>query len=336
MTNIIKDKTILVTGGTGSIGSAIVRRLLSFNPETVRVFSNDENGIFDLERELGSVSDIRFLLGDIRDAARVSKAAEGVDMIFHAAALKHVPLCEFNPYDAVQTNVQGTRNIVDAAIKEEVAKLITISTDKAVNPINVMGATKLLAERLTISANYYKGPRRTAFSCVRFGNVLGSRGSVLPVFREQIAGGGPVTITDPDMTRFVMSQRAAADFILKTAEITRGGEIFILKMPALRIADLAAVMIEEYAPRYGRDPAGIKIEITGKRVGEKDHETLLTGDEAVMARESSDMFIIATPETEDRKLKKATVSNYASGNADLLGKEEIRKMLRELDAASPE
>jgi len=330
MTDTYSGKVILITGGTGSIGSAIVRRLLPLKPRAIRVFSNDENGIFNMERELEGVSSMRFLLGDIRDAARVSKAAEGVDIVFHAAALKHVPLCEFNPYDAVQTNVQGTRNIVDAAIKEDVAKLITISTDKAVNPINVMGATKLLAERLTVSANFYKGPRRTAFSCVRFGNVLGSRGSVLPVFREQIAGGEPVTVTNPDMTRFVMNQQEAAGFILNAAEITRGGEIFILKMPALRIADLAAAMIEEYAPRYGRDPAGIKIETTGKRVGEKDHETLLTGDEAVMTRESEGMFIISPPEIEDRKLRKVS-GDYTSVNAGLLAKDEIINMLREID-----
>jgi len=173
---------------------------------------------------------LRFLVGDVRDKERLQHAVENIDFAFHAAALKHVPLCEYNPFEAVKTNVLGTQNVIEVAMEGEVEKLITISTDKAVNPVNVMGATKLLAERLTISANYYKGLRKTAFSCVRFGNVLDSRGSVIPSFREQIRKGGPVTLTEPNMTRFVMSIPRAVDLVLKAAEIARGGEIFIFKM----------------------------------------------------------------------------------------------------------
>ena len=184
------DKRILITGGTGSIGSEILRKVLQYDPQVVRVFSIDEDAQFNLQQELGDRPNVRFLIGDVRDRERLGMAGEDVDIIFHVAALKHVPLCEYNPFEAVKTNVLGTQNVIDVAMKGEVDKLITISTDKAVNPVNVMGATKLLAERLTISANHYKGSRKTAFSCVRFGNVLYSRGSVVPLFREQIRKGG--------------------------------------------------------------------------------------------------------------------------------------------------
>lgn len=329
MTNIFRGKNILVTGGTGSIGSDIVRKLLQYKPEVIRVLSNDENGLFALEQELLSYPNLRFLVGDVKDKERLRRAIEGIDFVFHAAALKHVPLCEYNPFEAAKTNVLGTQNVIEVAMEEEaVEKFIAISTDKAVNPVNVMGATKLLAERLTISANYYKGERGTAFSCVRFGNVLDSRGSVVPLFRQQIEKGGPVTITDPDMTRFVMSIPKAVELVLKAAEIARGGEIFILKMPALRIADLARAVIDELAPRYGYEPEGIRMEIVGKRAAEKNHEELLTDDEAINALETEDMFVILQT-VENQKGKKALSQKYTSENAHLLTKEEIRKMLKQ-------
>jgi len=329
MVNIFKDKNILVTGGTGSIGSEIVRMLLQYEPRAVRVFSNDENGLFTLEQELQSSPNIRFLVGDIKDKERLQRAVEGIALVFHSAALKHVPLCEYNPFEAIKTNVLGTQNIIEVAMEEEVEKLITISTDKAVNPVNVMGATKLLAERLTVSANYYRGARRTAFSCVRFGNVLDSRGSVVPLFQTQIEKGGPVTLTDPDMTRFVMSIRRAVDLVFKAAEIAQGGEIFIFKMPALRIGDLAEAMVEELAPQYGYNPESIKVEISGKRAGEKVYEELLTSDEAINASETEDMFII-TPAAENQESKRITVKEYRSDqDGILLAKQEIKEILRE-------
>jgi FlaA1/EpsC-like NDP-sugar epimerase len=328
MTNMFRGKNILVTGGTGSIGSGIVRKVLQYEPEVVRVLSNDENGLFNLEQELPGYPNLRFLVGDVKDKERLQRAIENIDFVFHAAALKHVPLCEYNPFEAVKTNVIGTQNLIEVAMEVEVEKLITISTDKAVNPVNVMGATKLLAERLTISANYYKGERKTAFSCVRFGNILDSRGSVVPLFIEQIAKGGPVTVTDPNMTRFVMSIPKAVDLVLKAAEITQGGEIFILKMPALRIGDLAEVVIEELAPRYGHAPGNISIKITGRREGEKNHEELLTEDEAVNARETEDMFVIC-PMVENKRDKRAIIRKYSSENTTLLTKEETRQMLME-------
>jgi UDP-N-acetylglucosamine 4,6-dehydratase len=329
MVNIFQGKNILVTGGSGSIGSGIVKKVLQYEPEVVRVLSNDENCLFNLEQELQGYSNLRFLVGDVRDKERLQRAVENIDFVFHAAALKHVPLCEYNPFEAVKTNVLGTQNVIEAAMEEEVEKLITISTDKAVNPVNVMGATKLLAERLTISANHYKGLRKTAFSCVRFGNVLDSRGSVIPSFREQIRKGGPVTVTDPDMTRFVMSISKAVDLVLKAADIAQEGEIFIFKMPALRIGDLAEAMVDELAPQYGYNPESIKVEISGKRAGEKIYEELLSADEAINASETEDMFII-TPAAKTQERKWISAKEYRSDqDGILLAKEEIKEILRE-------
>jgi len=327
MASIFQDKSILVTGGTGSIGSEIVRKVLQYKPNVVRVFDNDEAELFNLEQELRNYPNVRFLVGNVRDKERLQRAVEGIDFLFHAAALKHVPLCEYNPFEAVKTNVLGTQNLIEAAMEEEVDKLITISTDKAVNPVNVMGATKLLAERLTISANHYKGARKTAFSCVRFGNVLDSRGSVVPLFQTQIEKGGPVTLTDSDMTRFVMSIPRAVYLVFTAAEIAQGGEIFVFKMPALRIGDLVEAMVEELAPQYGYNPESIKVEISGRRAGEKIYEELLTADEAMNASETEDMFII-TPAAKNQERKMIAAKEYRS-NRDgiLLAKEEIKEIL---------
>lgn len=333
-----KDKTILVTGGAGSIGSELVRTLLDMNPKAVRVLDNNETGLFDLEQELRS-SKIRPLVGDVRDRDRLKRAFEGVDMVFHAAALKHVPLCEFNPFDAVKTNVLGTQNVLDAAIDEGVARFILISTDKAVNPTNVMGATKLLAERLTISANFYKGSRETVLSCVRFGNVLGSRGSVVPLFKKQIANGNPLTITDPDMTRFIMDIPKAIKLILKAAEIARGGEIFILKMPVIQISDLAEAMAEELSSSDCMIRKKVEVQTIGRRAGEKLYEELMTESEAVNAYENDEFIVVIPsnigPEEKERSmyegLIRAVPRTYSSKNERLLRKNEIRSMLKELN-----
>lgn len=328
MESIFRGKNILVTGGTGSIGSEIVRRVLDYEPETVRIFSNDEDGQFNLGQQLQGYSNLRLLIGDVRDKERLKKAAESIDFIFHAAALKQVPLCEYNPFEAIKTNVIGAQNVIEVAMEENVGKVLTISTDKAVNPVNVMGATKLLAERLTISANYYKGAKRTVYSCVRFGNVLDSRGSVVPLFQEQIKKGGPITVTEADMIRFVLSIPKAAEIILRAAEMSQGGEIFVLKMSALRISKLAEVMIEELAPKYGYNPKNIEVKIIGKRAGEKRYEELITQEEAENAHELDDMFILNPPVLEGAK--KAPVKRYSSKDEVLLAKSEIRAMLKEI------
>lgn len=334
-----EDKVILVTGGAGSIGSHIVRRVLELEPEAVRVLDNNETGLYDLERDIQSPK-IRPLVGDVRDEDRLRRALEGVNIVFHAAALKHVPLCEFNPFDAVKTNVLGTQNLMDASLDKEVDKVILISTDKAVNPTNVMGATKLLAERLTISSNYYKGNRKTVFSCVRFGNVLNSRGSVVPLFKKQIEQGGDVHLTDPEMTRFVMSIPRAVDLILRAAEIAEGGEIFILKMPVIRIRDLAEVMIREMAPQYGIDPANLEIKITGIRPGEKLHEQLMTEEESADVYEDDNMLVILPQEYElsgrssfrrSPSFRKTDKRQYSSKDLEPLSKGHIISLLKTLD-----
>ncbi len=333
--NFYKKKTILVTGGVGSIGSKIVRIILEYNPKVVRVLDSNETGLFDLEQELQSEK-LRLFVGDVKDKERLRRAIEDVDIVFHAAALKHVPLCEYNPFEAVKTNALGTQNMIDVAIDEEVEKFISISTDKAVNPINVMGATKLLAERLTVSANFYRGKRKTAFSCVRFGNVLDTRGSVIPLFREQIKNGGPLAITDPNMTRFMMSIPKAVELVLEAAKMAKGGEIFIFKMPALRIGDLAEVMIKELAPKHGYRPEEIEVKVVGRRAGEKLYEELMTEDEARNAYESKEMFVVLPQTLEimsrlSYKLpdhfKKAQKRIYSSRVVKLLNKEEIRLQL---------
>lgn len=335
MKNFFTGKNILVTGGCGSIGSELVKQLLSLRASKVRIFDHDENALFHMQHELDSYESARFLLGDIRDKNRLRLAMEDVDIVFHAAALKHVPSCEYNPFEAVKTNVLGTQNVIETAMEKDVDRVITISTDKAISPVNVMGATKLLAERLTTSAQYYKGRKKTIFSSVRFGNVLNSRGSVIPLFKEQLRR-REITVTDPNMTRFVMSKRQAVALVLKAAQMMQGGETFILKMPALSIGVLAQAVIEEFAPRYGINPSEVKIKIIGPRAGEKMHECLMTEEEAKNALETDEMFILLPQLTlQNMKMSRFCYKNaraastklYSSADSELLTKEEIKKML---------
>ncbi|NPV50420.1 MAG: polysaccharide biosynthesis protein [Candidatus Methanofastidiosum sp.] len=333
--NYYKNKIILVTGGAGSIGSQLVKELLKFGPKSIRVLDNNETGVFDLERNLNN-NLIRPFIGDIRDKERLKRAVEGTQIVFHAAALKHVPLCEYNPFEAIKTNVIGTQNLIEVSIDENVEKFITISTDKAVNPINVMGATKLLSERLTISSNYYKGEKSTALSCVRFGNVLDTRGSVIPTFRDQILNGNDITITDPEMTRFIMKISESTGLILKAAKLAQGGEIFILKMPVVKISNLAEVMIEKL--RYPNSNKNSGTKIIGKRIGEKLYEELMTEEESENAYEDEYMFIVKPPILEiaedtnyemPNNFKKTTLKNYNSKNMPLLSKEEIKILIND-------
>jgi UDP-N-acetylglucosamine 4,6-dehydratase len=326
-----EDKIILVTGGAGSVGGEIVRKLLTCSVETIRVLDNNETGLFYLENRLDS-DKVRTFVGDIRDSKRLKRAIEDVDIVFHAAALKHVPLCEYNPFEAIQTNVVSTQNVIDAAINEEIEKMILISTDKAANARSVMGATKLLAERLTISANYYKGDRKTVFSCVRFGNVLASRGSVIPLFEKQIAKGGPVTITDPEMTRFVMSLDQSIELVLRAAEMASNGEIFILKMPAVRIIDLARALVDVCAPKNGYTPQEIEIKTVGKRRGEKMYEELMTEEEAENAVDQGEMFVLGEMFVQNEKhsapsVKKIESRAYTSSLARSLSTDEVRNLV---------
>lgn len=320
--DFISNKKILITGGTGSLGRELVFNILQYNPKVIRIFDVDETEQFDFQQELrGYESTVRFLLGDIRDKERLNRATEDIDIIFHTAALKHVMACEYNPFEAVKTNILGMQNVIDAALNNNVGKVIFTSSDKAVNPSNTMGTTKLLAEKLMTAANYYKGARDCVFSSVRFGNVMGSRGSVIPLFKKQIKAGGPVTITDPTMTRFMMSMSQAVELVFRSAEISQGGEVFIFKMPTINILDLTEVLIDELAPRYGHQPGDINIDIIGIKPGEKMYEELMTEDEAIRSLERDDMFIIL-PQIED-ELTKINVSVY--GAVSIKSKDYVSK-----------
>jgi len=327
---LFKDKVILVTGGCGSIGSEIVRQLIDFKPGEIRVLDNSESKQFHFIQEIKS-DIVKPMIGDVRDYKRVKSAIKSVDLVFHAAALKHVPLCEFNCIEAVNTNVIGTQNVVSASIEEEVERFISISTDKAVHPINTMGATKLLSEKIVLNASRdYKKP---LFCSVRFGNVLESDGSVIPIFEKQIKEGSTVTITSKHMTRFFMSMSEAVNLVLEAAEKTQGGEIFILNMKSLKIIDLAKTMVEELAPRYGYDPEKIKIEAIGIRPGEKLHESLFTGEEAPFVEKQGDLFILKVPEVDISSLKGEVIDDkkivgFNSNNSDHINQEEIKKFFR--------
>jgi len=323
--NYFSNKNVLVTGGAGSIGRALVKRLVSTNARTIRILDNNETGLHDLAQELdvNVVGDqrLRFLLGDITNEHRLQSAMENVHIVFHAAALKHVPICEYNPFEAARVNVMGTQNCIDASIRCHVQKMIFISTDKAVSPFSVMGATKLVAERLVLATNIFS--KDTRFSCVRFGNVLNSRGSVVPVFKHQILNGGPLTITDRSMTRFLMTIEQAVELILKCAEETKGDEIYVLKMPAINICDLASSMIE-YLKETTENIKKIRIENVGVRPGEKIFEELISCDETGKLEDREDYFIITrNPLGKSEKIG----FSYVSNQAPLISKSEIKKIL---------
>lgn len=286
MSNDFKNKTILVTGGTGSIGSALVAKILTLDPKQIRILSRDESKQYHLFENLNYPSNLRLLIGDIRDQSRLEQVMQGVDIVIHTAALKHVPLCEYNFSEAIATNVIGSQNVIASALKNHVPKTIAISTDKAVYPTNVMGASKLLMEKMFTNANFYANNFNSRFACVRFGNILFSNGSVLPLWQKQAAREQNIHITSPDMTRFFISKDQAADLVLKAVHLVRGGEIFISKMPSINIGRLA----RHFAAHL---PYPVKIMKIGFRHGEKKHEAIL--DDHDLSRpilEDEAMFII--------------------------------------------
>lgn len=287
--NIFKDKIIFITGA-GTIGTSILEHILNYDINSVRIFDNCELKLHDLKQVYKKNTKVKLILGDIRDRERLEIAMRGVDIVFHTAALKHVSFCEDNPVDAVKTNVFGTQNIIDVSIKENVDKVVYISTDKAVSPVNVMGATKLLGERLIVSASNYRGKGRTTFSSVRFGNVIGSSGSVIPIFENQIKNNEPLSITDKDASRFMMKTNEAVDLILNVANISKGMEIFILKMPIIKIIDLA----KSINKLHGRDEDNIVI--IGMDKSEKLDEELITKEELRFAIHNDKMYIISPSE----------------------------------------
>lgn len=326
----LSDQTILVTGGTGSFGKKFIEIALSeYNPKVIRIFSRDELKQQNMQDQLKKhKKKLRFLIGDVRDQKRLYRAMNGVDIVIHAAALKQVPTCEYNPIEAVKTNIDGAINVIDAAIDNGIKKVMVLSTDKAVYPVNLYGATKLVAEKLFIQANFYAGNRKIKFSCVRYGNVIGSRGSIVPLFLRQKKH-GQITITDERMTRFWITQGQAVRFIINCIERMQGGEIFIPKIPSMRVIDLADVI----APDAER-------KVIGVRPGEKINEVLLVKQEGRHSEEFPEFFVIRPELSIWHPLYKEVGPRFqclpeefeysSSTNRKWLSKEKLQKMLEDL------
>lgn len=277
--NILDDKTVLVTGGTGSFGKKFVRKALDSNVKKIIIFSRDELKQYEMKQEFDD-SRLRFFIGDVRDKERLYRAFDGVDIVIHAAAMKHVDACEYNPFEAIKTNIHGAQNIVEAAIDRGVEKVIALSTDKACSPVNLYGATKLASDKLFVAANAYVGDKRTRFSVVRYGNVVGSRGSVVPFFKK-IRHTGVLPVTDERMTRFWITLDQGVQFVLDNLERMHGGEIFVPKIPSMKVVDLAKAIAPE-----------CEIEIIGIRPGEKLHEAMIMEDDARHTIEFEDYYVI--------------------------------------------
>lgn len=287
-----RSKHILITGVCGTVGRELLRQVLTRTPAQVIGLDNNESELFFLIEEFRNDNRVQFYLGDMRDRDKLTQAMRGIDIVLHSAALKHVILCEQSPRDAIQTNILGVQNVIDAATANHVERVLFTSSDKAVNPTNVMGTSKLMGERLITAANAYRRGPAPIFASTRFGNVLGSRGSVIPLFKRQIAQGGPVTLTDPRMTRFIMTLEEAVRLVMESTFLAKGGEVFVTKMPVANIQDLAELMIEQLAPRYNFAPEQIKIEVIGSKPGEKLYEELMNEEEVRRTVELPLYFVV--------------------------------------------
>lgn len=339
MPSYLKSKRVLVTGACGTIGSELVRQLLLEHEVGELIgLDNNESELFFLEQRFEKYANARFFLADVRDDSKLTRKMRGIQVVFHAAALKHVILCEKSPFEAVRTNIMGVQNMIIAATDNNVERVIFTSSDKAVNPTNVMGTSKLMGERLMTAADSNLRDAGAIFASTRFGNVLGSRGSVIPIFREQIRKGGPVTLTDPDMTRFIMSLTQAVQLVIDSASLACGGEVFITKMPAIKIRDLAQVMISELAPFFGHDPASVKIINIGIKPGEKMYEELMSHEETRRVWELPGYFTVLPAFTSlyrdviydyPEVLGKSVEKPYHSGLETPLSNHELKKLLKE-------
>lgn len=315
------DKVILVTGGTGSFGNFIVRRLLDSRAREVRVLSRDEKKQHDMRSFYGQRKDLMLVVGDIRDPRAVDEIMAGVDIVLQAAAIKQVPTCEYNPIEAVQTNIAGVLNVIRSAIHHRVGAVVSISTDKAVKPVNVMGMTKAIQERVVLHGNRMVNNRGTRLMCVRYGNVLRSRGSAVPFFRRQIAAGKKITITDEGMTRFLLTLNEAIDLVVSTVARGVGGEIFVRKTPSARVLDLARVVAEEADRSF-------EYEIIGKYPGEKLHEILISEEELVRTQDVGTGYRIHPWWSENRF---ADMSNEYSSKDHLIGPAAIKELVGKSD-----
>jgi FlaA1/EpsC-like NDP-sugar epimerase len=336
---MLDGKSILITGGTGTIGSALVKHILNnYDVNVIRILSRDETKQHLLKNQLLDPNNkLRFFIGDIRDKERLHRAMREVDVVFHLAALKHVSACEYNPFEAIKTNVIGVQNIIDIAIERNTEKIIFTSTDKAATPSNTMGVTKLMGEKLITSANYYKGWTKPKFYSVRFGNVVGSRGSLIPLIEEQIKNDQPITLTHSEMTRYIMSLDSAVDFIIKSLNIAQGGEVLVKKMDSIKIIDLIEVLIEFFANKYDKKVDSININEIGMFAGEKLYEELFSVEEAERTYEMEDLYVI-TPQIRE-VISKIDLKKYAnlhkfdisqpfnSKSVQCLSKEQIKEFL---------
>ena len=329
---MFEDKKILITGGTGSLGQALTRRLLKEKIDTIRIFSRNEEKQVFMENKFHDKR-LRFLLGDINDLERLKRAFEDIDIVFHAAALKHVPKIEYNPFEAIKTNVIGSQNVIDACLHADVERAIAIGTDKAVSPLNTYGATKLLMEKLFVTANNYINPlkHRTKFIAFRYGNVFGSSGSVVPIFIEQIQQKQKVTITDSQMTRFSITMDEALDFILNATSYGQGSEIFVPKMRSYHIMDVVD-SLQSLIGNYGQEVIGI-------RPGEKLHEVLINEDEIRHTWEYNGMYVVTNPhytKFHGKKMKEnytgitklTNIDNYSSAFSEKISNKELELMIK--------
>ena len=328
-----KDKTLLITGGTGSFGNAVLNGFLETDIKEIRIFSRDEKKQDDMRHEFQAKmpeasNKIKFFIGDVRDLASVKNAMHGVDYIFHAAALKQVPSCEFSPIEAVKTNVLGTENVLTAAIEEGVKSVICLSTDKAAYPVNAMGTSKAMMEKVIVAKSRTVDPEKTKICCTRYGNVMCSRGSVIPLWIEQIKAGNPITITEPSMTRFIMSLEEAVDLVLFAFENGTSGDILVQKAPACTIEVLAKAVTELFAP-------GHEIKVIGIRHGEKMYETLLTNEECANAIDMGEFYRVPCDKRDlnyDKYFKEGDVernilTEFNSSNTELLDVEQVKEKL---------
>ncbi|MCP3028402.1 SDR family NAD(P)-dependent oxidoreductase [Halobacillus sp. A5] len=324
-----KNKRILIIGGTGTIGKSIVRYVLNDDPAEVIIFSRDEYKQFQMQNEWDHHSDLTFMLGDVRDYERVAQAMNGVDYVFHLAAMKHVGSCEANPQEAILTNVKGTSHVINAALANNVKKVVFTSSDKAISPTNTYGATKLIAERLMTSAELRKGKAETTFASVRFGNVIGSRGSVIPLFKKQIIEQQRINVTDAKMTRFMMTLTQATELTIKALKEARGGEVFILKMPVILLGDLVSLIIEETCHSCQINKKNVYVREVGLRPGEKLYEELMTFDESLSAWELPDMYVLpGKKESFYQNAAPAQHKTYSSIDQSPISYEEIKQLLK--------
>lgn len=330
---IFKEKILLITGGTGSFGNAVLNRFVDTNIKEIRIFSRDEKKQDDMRHEFQAKmpeasNKIKFFIGDVRDLASVKNAMYGVDYIFHAAALKQVPSCEFFPIEAVKTNILGTENVLTAAIEEGVKSVICLSTDKAAYPVNAMGTSKAMMEKVIVAKSRTVDPEKTKICCTRYGNVMCSRGSVIPLWIEQIKAGNPITITEPSMTRFIMSLEEAVDLVLFAFENGTSGDILVQKAPACTIEVLAKAVTELFAP-------GHEIKVIGIRHGEKMYETLLTNEECANAIDMGEFYRVPCDKRDlnyDKYFKEGdvernTLTEFNSSNTELLDVEQVKEKL---------